>query len=136
MDTSFWISLLEVGDDHHQRALAWQRHVVRNRVGLFTTEPVLWEVLNFFSAPAARQRGLDLYEAAHHRPEISVEGFDPALCDAAIKLYSERPDKEWGVVDCFSFSVMGLRGLAEALTSDHHFEQAGFVALLLQDPPQ
>jgi predicted nucleic acid-binding protein len=28
--------------------------------------------------------------------------------------------------------VMGDRGLTEALTSDEHFEQAGFVALLRQ----
>ena len=29
-----------------------------------------------------------------------------------------------------TFVVMGERGLTEALTSDHHFEQAGFTALL------
>ena len=31
---------------------------------------------------------------------------------------------------CISFVVMGERSLTEALTSDHHFEQAGFTALL------
>jgi predicted nucleic acid-binding protein len=28
------------------------------------------------------------------------------------------------------FVVMQQRGLAEALTTDHHFEQAGFIRLL------
>ncbi len=41
-----------------------------------------------------------------------------------------RQDKEWSLVDCASFVVMQQRGIFEALTSDHHFEQAGFVRLL------
>jgi len=46
------------------------------------------------------------------------------------KLYRDRADKEWPLTDCISFVVMHDRGLSEALTADHHFEQAGFRALL------
>ena len=46
-------------------------------------------------------------------------------------LYRARPDKEWGLTDCVSFTVMTDRGLTEALTTDDHFRQAGFRALLL-----
>jgi len=38
--------------------------------------------------------------------------------------------KEWSLVDCASFVAMQQRGIFEALTTDHHFEQAGFVRLL------
>ena len=48
----------------------------------------------------------------------------------AFRLYQDRPDKEWGLIDCVSFVVMGARGITDALTSDEHFEQAGFKALL------
>ncbi|MDP7134637.1 MAG: PIN domain-containing protein, partial [Planctomycetota bacterium] len=46
----------------------------------------------------------------------------------------ERLDKGWSLTDCVSFVVMQERGLVDALTTDLHFQQAGFRALLLQDP--
>ena len=44
--------------------------------------------------------------------------------------YVRRPDKAWSLTDCISFVVMTDRGLTEALTGDHHFEQARFHDLL------
>ena len=32
------------------------------------------------------------------------------------------------MTDCISFIVMGDEGITEALTTDSHFEQAGFIA--------
>ena len=52
------------------------------------------------------------------------------LFDAGIELYSGRPDKSWPLTDCISFVVMKSYGLTDALTGDHHFEQAGFKALM------
>ena len=45
-------------------------------------------------------------------------------------MYRSRNDKAWSLTDCISFVVMEQEGLTEALTGDHHFEQAGFTALL------
>jgi predicted nucleic acid-binding protein len=45
-------------------------------------------------------------------------------------LYRNRADKNWSLTDCISFVVMKRKGITEALTGDHHFEQAGFKALL------
>jgi predicted nucleic acid-binding protein len=52
------------------------------------------------------------------------------LFAAGWALYSQRLDKEWGLTDCISFSVMIERQITDAFTSDHHFEQAGFRKLL------
>jgi len=38
--------------------------------------------------------------------------------------------KQWSLVDAASFVVMQERGLVEALTTDHNFEQAKFNRLL------
>ena len=40
------------------------------------------------------------------------------------------PNTRRPLTDCISFVVMLEHGLSEALTADHHFEQAGFKALL------
>jgi predicted nucleic acid-binding protein len=39
-------------------------------------------------------------------------------------------DKEWSLTDCISFIAMEDRGITEAMTADHYFEQAGFTILL------
>jgi predicted nucleic acid-binding protein len=50
--------------------------------------------------------------------------------ERGMELYEGRPDKEWSLTDCISFAVMTERGVSDALTNDHHFEQAGFRILL------
>lgn len=49
---------------------------------------------------------------------------------AALALLAQRPDKSWSLCDAVSFLLMRQEGIEEALTTDHHFEQAGFVRLL------
>ncbi|MFI5272570.1 MAG: type II toxin-antitoxin system VapC family toxin [Ktedonobacterales bacterium] len=71
-------------------------------------------------------RVIDLIKAspnvviAHVTPEIDAEAWTPL---------KERPDKDWSLVDASSFVVMNHRGITEALTTDHHFDQANFVML-------
>jgi uncharacterized protein len=63
-------------------------------------------------------------------PKTQVVAADAAWYERGLALYAARPDKSWSLTDCISFEVMTELGLTEALTADHHFEQAGFRALL------
>ena len=58
------------------------------------------------------------------------------LFAAALELYRNRTDKDWGFTDCASFVVMMERQLSDALTADDHFRQAGFRVLLLESVSQ
>lgn len=61
---------------------------------------------------------------------IEVIALTEELYEAGWQMYTNRPDKDWGIVDCISFVIMQERNLTEALTADRHFQQAGFIKLL------
>jgi predicted nucleic acid-binding protein len=52
------------------------------------------------------------------------------LHTAATRLLRRRPDKAYSLCDAVSFVLMRERSITEALTTDHHFEQEGFIRLL------
>jgi predicted nucleic acid-binding protein len=54
---------------------------------------------------------------------------EKALHQAALALLHARLDKTYSLCDAISFLLMRGRGLSEALTTDRHFEQEGFVRL-------
>jgi uncharacterized protein len=51
--------------------------------------------------------------------------------DQAVELFRQRSDKNWSLTDCLSFVVMSELQLTDALSTDRHFSQAGFRALLV-----
>lgn len=63
-------------------------------------------------------------------PDVTVIRVNADLFDAGLQLFADRLDKYWSLTDCISFVVMLREGITDALTGDHHFEQAGFRALL------
>ena len=129
-DTSFWIALSSKRDQYHAQAIAWHAAVMRSGSRIVTTEAVLWEWLNALADATTRATAAEGYRRAHADKRVEVVPFDPGHIVAAVDLYRSRSDKEWSLTDCLSFIAMRQRDLTEALTSDEHFEQAGFKALL------
>jgi predicted nucleic acid-binding protein len=63
-------------------------------------------------------------------PDIETVWVDEAIHRAVVELLTLRQDKTYSLYDAVSFVLMRQRGVAEALTTDRHFEQEGFVRLL------
>lgn len=123
----FFFAFLSSRDHAHQKAVDYFESF--NGV-LITTEAVLTEVADGLSAPGDRSTFGELYDDLQRAPEVKIISTDRDLFGAALNLYRSRPDKEWSLTDCISFVVMKREDLLEALTGDHHFEQAGFHSLL------
>jgi predicted nucleic acid-binding protein len=66
----------------------------------------------------------------HVNSEIQVIWVDRELHERAMRLLLERADKAWSLCDAVSFVIMNDRQTRDSLTTDHHFDQAGFVRLL------
>ena len=126
-DTFFFFAILNRADPLHQRATTYSRNTRLLRI---TTDWVITELADGLSRAAERERFLDLYRHIQLSPAIRVVPASRPLLEAAIALYASRTDKDWTLTDCVSFVVMRDEGLTQALTADHHFEQAGFSALL------
>ncbi|MCH7720098.1 MAG: type II toxin-antitoxin system VapC family toxin [Planctomycetes bacterium] len=132
-DTSFLIALLRVKDVHHQRALAWQK-VVTGR--LLTTEYILLEFADAMSVERLRRRAVETIGELRGDASVQVVSATTALIDEGLAFFGNHSDKRWSLTDCISFVVMRRESVSEALTSDHHFEQAGFRALLRAEPSE
>ena len=127
VDTSYYLALFNRNDTWHGRALAWQKSRERP---LLLTEFVLVELGNAFSRGGARSQFPDLVLTLRADPAVTIAPAGSMLLDRGLRLFAERPDKDWSLTDCISFVVMRDNGITEALTADHHFEQAGFTILL------
>lgn len=126
-DTVHFIALLSMRDRWHARAV----HLSQQPPGpLVTTEWVLTEVGDAFSQPGARQKFSRLLGLLRAQPDVEIVPSTSDLFRRGATLFGVRPDKEWSLTDCISFVVMNERGISDALTNDHHFEQAGFRILL------
>jgi predicted nucleic acid-binding protein len=77
-----------------------------------------------------RSAAAGLLEALNNDKMIEVIPVGEVLYEKGLQLYRDRIDKDWSLTDCISFLVMQDRRLTDALTTDRHFEQAGFRALL------
>jgi predicted nucleic acid-binding protein len=135
LDTAYAIALSSVRDHYHAIAVQLAARLKAESARLITTRPVLLEIGDALAKPRYRLAAIRLLLALEADPNVEIVPLSDELYQRALQLYSERPDKDWGLTDCISFIVMQARGIHEALTTDEHFQQAGF-RVLLHDVPR
>ncbi|MEX2168192.1 MAG: PIN domain-containing protein [Pirellulales bacterium] len=127
-DASYYVALLSPRDQHHHDAIRISGEL---RQPVIVTELVLIEVSNALVSIDSRVRAVALWAHLQNDPSVTIVPASTELIADGRNLYARRSDKEWSLTDCVSFIVMEKRGLNDALTADHHFQQAGFTMLLI-----
>ncbi len=126
-DTSYYVALLGPRDAHHEVAVQWSERLLGRVV---VTEYVLVELGSALSGLEDRHLYVPFVKELLKDPGTVYVPAAAALFRQGLDLFAARPDKAWSMVDCISFVVMKQRRLTDALTTDHHFEQARFKVLL------
>ena len=126
-DTYYFAALSNPTDRGHARAVAYARTAL---CPLVTTAWVVTELADGLCKAGTRPIFVRLLALLKADPQVTIVPADQGLMDRGLAPYVSRPDKDWSLTDCISFVVMQERSITEALTADHHFEQAGFIALL------
>jgi predicted nucleic acid-binding protein len=131
LDTSYLLALLLRNDEHHSAAVQCQAEYAGE---LVTTDYVLVEFYDALCQSALRSLAIEAADRLMNDPRVTIVPASRDLFTKGRELFRDRADKDWSLTDCLSFVVMQDQGLQDALTADHHFEQAGFNVLLTYRP--
>ena len=127
LDTSGLLCLHFPTEPLHTRAcVEYQKASLRLTHNYIIAEYVALANVRRFSRSAVLNFVRDLLSS----PDIETVWVDELLHQAAVELLILRRDKTYSLCDAVSFVLMRQRELSEALTTDRHFEQEGFVRLL------
>jgi len=129
VDTAGWVACADAVDLAHRRATAARDQWLQEGGVLVTTDYVVDETLTMLRF----RLGLAETEAWWRQVETSSrlrwEYISLERADKARDLFFRYTDKEFSFTDCTSFVVMRELKLRDALSTDRHFAQAGFLTL-------
>jgi len=129
VDTAGWVACADVADPAHHKAVAARDGWLLDGGVLVTTDYVADETLTVLRARLGLGTAEAWWQIVDGSPRLRWEYVSLARSDRARAVFFRYRDKEFSFTDCTSFVVMRELKLREALTTDHHFAQAGFVTL-------
>ena len=127
LDSSGLLAYVDDGDPAHEDAVAFfaaadvlliHSYILAELIPLFQTRGV------------PRRRSLELQSKLLGSSEVRMSWVDGRLHETTLTLLNDRMDKTYSLADAVSFVLMRSAGITDALSTDRHFEQEGFVRLL------
>jgi predicted nucleic acid-binding protein len=132
IDTSGWASLFVKSEPFNGPAISLIHAAERDRVQIVTTNYVLAELSALLMSPLQLppKTRLNVLHRIRTADWVTIYHVDLNTDAASWDYLLSRQDKDCSLVDCSSFIVMQKLNVTDALTTDGHFEQAGFNRLL------
>ncbi|MBI3799458.1 MAG: PIN domain-containing protein [Deltaproteobacteria bacterium] len=129
-DTNGWIALSSKRDQLHRAAVKLNKDLLKSGCRYVTTNFILDETYTGLRMKLGHTAAVDFGERLRISKAVQVIHVSAEIEEEAWRIFTQYADKDFSFTDCTSFVVMKRLELAEAFTSDHHFEQMGFTLLL------
>ena len=100
LDTSYAVALSAPGDENHIRAAELADELEASGSRFITTRAILLEIGNALSKVRHRSAAIRLLTALENDPNVVIVPASDELYRRALEIYSDRVDKEWGLIDC------------------------------------
>jgi len=129
-DSAYWIAIINPHDQWHSLAMQAKKNLGDAR--LVTTDAVLTEFLTSFSAYGYHFRKLvvSAVRKIMNNPNINFIPQTRTLFLEGLERYDIQANTKYSLQDSMSMVIMRRESITEILTSDHDFEQEGFVILM------
>jgi predicted nucleic acid-binding protein len=134
LDTSGFYALVDRKDPNHGAARRTVAGIVRGGRRLIVTDYVIAETVTLAKARGGAHVALRALDLVEQSVGIRIEWIGPPRFDMTKAFVRKHADHDYSFTDCSSFVVMRELRLRQALTTDRHFVEAGFEALLPTAP--
>lgn len=130
LDTSGIYSLLDKQDVNNKKTTEILKNCRTNKVTFVISDYIIDELFTLLSAKGLRHLCEDVSKLLNKTKAVKIEFVNEEVFHKAKDNFLKFKDKRYSFTDCVSFVQMKNLGLKEVLSSDKHFDQAGFKSLL------
>ncbi len=128
IDTSAFISILDMDDDNHERSGKIWKDLVLSGECLICTNYILVETISLLQSRFGI-KGVRNFQG-NIVPIMVIEWVDSFTHELATTGLLSANRKELSFVDCISFTVMRKLSITSAFAFDHHFKEQGFFSVV------
>ena len=126
VDTAGWMAMADAADPGHEASRQARDTHLRNGGFLVSTDYVVGETLTLIRARLGLRAAEEWWAQVDASSRVRWERIGAPRARKAREWFFEWRYRNFSLTDCTSFVVMKELGLTTALTTDHHFSQAGF----------
>jgi uncharacterized protein len=130
IDTGGFYSLINTQSPHHSAAVTYMKKAQRTKRQAVTSDFILDETATLFRARKLFHLTPALFELSEKSTALETLRVDAEIFAKAKSLFLKYHDHDFSFTDCTSFVLMRELKLKEALATDGHFREAGFIPVL------
>ena len=131
IDTGGFYALLSRQDSSHVKANEILHRLAKDKQRAITTDYVLDETVTLLQTKGLTHLVQRVFDAAFSSKACSMVWMDQQRFMKTWTFFLKHADHSWSFTDCASFIIMQEMKVSLALAKDKHFQEAGFIPLLV-----